>query len=221
MKFEQLQDWIGSEQGMEGEITFMSRYSAAHGLGLPQLPIELGGHKPDWSRLLFAASVLSKSTVPRHTETALMIAHAGILYSEGGKITDASAVLLLQLANRRAVDLAFHRHVLEAGLEERLGAMERILAGRRELTQSVFLTRGSTIQTNAFQRQFWDELEQASWISASAPTASGKTYLVLRWLLNEFVSKQCQLVVFLAPTRALVGEIERELLDLAVDHTID
>ncbi|HEY4942304.1 MAG TPA: DEAD/DEAH box helicase [Rhizomicrobium sp.] len=221
MKLEQLQDWIVSEQGMKAEVELISRYSAAQSLGLVQTPLDLSGYKPDWPRLIFAASVLSKSSVPRHAEAALMVAHAGVLYSKNERIQDASAVLLLQLANQRAVDLALLRGLIRQGLDERLGATEGILAARRELAQSVFLARGSTIQTNAFQRQFWDELENASWISASAPTASGKTYLVLRWLLNEFVSQRCKLAVFLAPTRALVGEIERQLLDLAVEHQIE
>jgi hypothetical protein len=41
------------------------------------------------------------------------------------------------------------------------------------------------------------------------------------WLLNEFAVGRARLAVFLAPTRALVGEIERELLEFAPIHRID
>ena len=118
------------------------------------------------------------------------------------------------------MNLGVLREHLSARYDERLGVSERMLLTRRELEQSVFTVRGPAITTNRFQRRFWDELQRASWVSASAPTASGKTYLVLQWLLNEFVADHAKLAVFLAPTRALVGEIERELLDLSAEHQI-
>jgi uncharacterized DUF497 family protein len=72
----------------------------------------------------------------------------------------------------------FHRRVPERRPQQ-LGASEQMLLARRELQQSVFPAKGVTIVANRSQREFWDELERASRVSASAPTASGKTYLVL------------------------------------------
>src|SRR5690606_22135995 len=46
------------------------------------------------------------------------------------------------------------------------------------------------------------------------PTAAGKTFLMLNWLLKEFENDIVRLAVVLAPTRALVGEIEKQLLEL-------
>src|SRR5690606_1378340 len=126
---------------------------------------ELASYSPDWRRLLFAGSVLAKGGRSQHTDAALMTAHAGLLYSGRPEVRDASAVLLTQLANHRALRLAESRGALPEGLEKRLGAVGAMLSARRELTQSVFLARGDTIQTNAFQRQFWDELEAAAWVS--------------------------------------------------------
>src|SRR5690606_10823808 len=45
----------------------------------------------------------------------------------------------------------------------------------------------------------------------SAPTASGKTFLVLQWLIDQLIAGESQVAVYLAPTRALVSEIETNL----------
>jgi superfamily II DNA/RNA helicase len=91
---------------------------------------------------------------------------------------------------------------------------------RRELLQTIFLQNENSIIANNFQRQLWDDLNQSAWVSASAPTAAGKTFLVLQWLTNEFISGRAELAVFLAPTRALVGEIERELAELSISRGV-
>jgi hypothetical protein len=215
MTLEELHDWILSPEGMQSQIALLSQFAAAKSIGLSALAPDLNRFVPDWPRLIFAGSILASRIAPRNNDAALTIAQAGLLYSNDERVSDASAVILMQLANHRAVQLAESRGILRSDLHARLGTVEKMLSARRELSQSVFLSKGDTIHANAFQRQFWDELERAAWVSASAPTASGKTYLILRWLLNQFVAKRSRLAVFLAPTRALVGEIERELLELA------
>ena len=52
---------------------------------------------------------------------------------------------------------------------------------------------------------------EARWTSATAPTAAGKTFLVLNWLLREVESGAVRLGIFVVPTRALISEIEKEL----------
>ncbi|WP_348522408.1 DEAD/DEAH box helicase [Bradyrhizobium liaoningense] len=62
------------------------------------------------------------------------------------------------------------------------------------------------------QRQsIWNRARNPqSWISASAPTASGKTFLVLQWLIDEMKASGATIAVYLAPTRALVPGIRAE-----------
>jgi DEAD/DEAH box helicase len=218
MTLSELQRWITSPDGMLAEMTLLSRYAAAKSVGVNRFSPEIESLSPNWPRLLLAGSILTSSDQPSDIEAALMIAHAGLLVAGGGKIADASATLLAQLANHRAIDLAKLRGIIPFDMETRLGALERMLATRRELKQSVFLPVGEPIMTNQFQQQLWEKLQHGRWVSASGPTASGKTYLVLRWLLNEFFVGGPRLAIFLAPTRALVGEIENELLTLCSIH---
>ncbi len=199
----------------------LSRLVAAKSIGgLSVQGGDLVEHRPDWSRLLFAGSILSASESPTANEAALTVAQAGLLHSADQRISEASATVLTQLANHRAVRLAIDREHLAPDFDERIGVSEQMLLTRRELEHSVFPITGHAITANRFQKRFWDELRSAAWVSASAPTASGKTYLVLQWLLNEFAANHATLAVFLAPTRALVGEIERQLLELCADYEI-
>src|SRR5215207_277854 len=133
MKLEELQRWILSEQGLSRELELVARYSAARNLNLQVLASDLADHAPDWRRLLFAGSVLTKDAIPEASETALMVAHAGLLHSGKPKVIDASATLLTQLANHRAIHLAESRGVLSNGLDQRLGTIEQMLLARREL----------------------------------------------------------------------------------------
>jgi hypothetical protein len=221
MTLEELQSWILSPAGLADELRTLARYAAVRSIGgLTSPDTQLAEHHPDWNRLLFAGSILSASAAPQANETALTVAQTGLLHSGDRRIAEASATVLTQLANHRAVRLAIDREFLAEHFDERLGATEQMLLARREFAQSVSPARGNSITANRFQRRFWDELQRAAWVSASAPTASGKTYLVLQWLLNEFAVKRAKLAVFLAPTRALVGEIERELLELSAEHRI-
>ncbi|MBK8176627.1 MAG: DEAD/DEAH box helicase [Rhodospirillales bacterium] len=221
MTLEELQSWILSPEGLAYELRILSRYTAARSIGgLSATDSQIQDYRPDWKRLLFAGSVLSASDSPESNEMALAVAQAGLLHSGDRRVAEASATVLTQLANHRAVRLAIDRNVLAEEFDERFGATEQMLLARRELVQSLSPIRGHAITANRFQRSFWDELQRASWVSASAPTACGKTYLVLQWLLNEFAAQRTKLAVFLAPTRALVGEIERELLEISAAYEI-
>jgi superfamily II DNA/RNA helicase len=70
------------------------------------------------------------------------------------------------------------------------------------------------LQVNDFQQRFWTQAAGERWLSASAPTASGKTYLVLQWLIDQVITGETRVAVYLAPTRALVSEIESNLKSL-------
>ncbi|HAE41371.1 MAG TPA: DEAD/DEAH box helicase [Clostridiales bacterium] len=221
MTLNDLHKWIISSDGLKDEIAILNRYSASNEFAYLQKSSDILNYSPDWKRLLFAASILSISQETQENETALRIALAGILYSDSQVTIDASAMILTQLSNQRSVKLAVDKEFLLDGIEGRVGIIGRLLIERRELENLVIPAKDDPICASRFQKVFWDKLNTFSWVSASAPTASGKTYLVLQWLLNEFRLKRANLAVFLAPTRALVGEIEREIQIQNTEYGID
>lgn len=166
----------------------------------------------DWSRLILAGSILAQSPERPAQEAALRIATGAVILSHRVDVRDAGAVLFDKLSNARSVALAAERDFIEEGLEDRLGVGLRLEAMRRRVAGSILRKgQGDRLSVNGFQKAFWDAAEtEGTWVSASAPTASGKTWLVLQWLI-EWISGEPGVVIYLAPTRALVGEIETEL----------
>ncbi|UXN05123.1 DEAD/DEAH box helicase [Bartonella sp. HY406] len=177
----------------------------------------------DWQRLLFAASILVRSENTLHREASLRIATGAILLSNSDIIRDAAAVIFEKLSNHRAILLAEQRGYLTPDLETRLGVLLRIENQRKQLENSILLeASGELLPVNQFQHDFWKAASNnKAWLSASAPTASGKTFLVLKWLVDSIATNKIQRVIYLAPTRALVSEIETTLNEIAIQAHIN
>ena len=213
MNLESLQNWIVSAEGLNHEITDLRTWSVRrsfHGAAARERSLE-AEQTPDWRRLLLAASVLAESQNADHQETALMAAQAAVAFGPDGVVQDSGALVLTQLSNMRAVELAQERKLVVPALEQRLGGTQRLIATRRIVDSAISLNLRSTISASEFQRDLWQSLLDAQWTSATAPTAAGKTFLVLNWLLGQVEVGIVTLGVFLAPTRALVSEIEKQL----------
>lgn len=207
-----LQAWLISE-GVGADIAALTKLTARSEISnLADDPQAIKTEDLDWERLILAGSILARSERRVDQEAALRIAVAAISLAEETKIRDAGAVLLDKLSNFRAITLAVGRGLVADGLEERLGVSLRLESQRREIDRSILVdTTGHWLEVNEFQQRFWNSASEATWLSASAPTASGKTFLVLQWLIDQVGSGKATVAIYLAPTRALVSEIESNL----------
>lgn len=210
-----LQAWLMSE-GVGDDIAALTKLTARSELSnLADDPQTINPANVDWQRLILAASILARSERRADQEAALRIAVAAISLVDDAKVHDAGAVLFNKLSNFRAITLAVSRGMVADGLDERLGVSLRLESQRREMDRSVLVgTSGRWLEVNEFQQRFWIGASAATWSSASAPTASGKTFLVLQWLVDQLGSGEATIAVYLAPTRALVSEIETTLESL-------
>jgi superfamily II DNA/RNA helicase len=110
--------------------------------------------------------------------------------------------------------------LLPRDLEERLPLPARIEWTRRKLENVVHLADETTISVNRFQRQLWLELEVNDWISFSAPTSAGKSYIVTRWVLDLVRRRHPVTIVYLVPTRALISQVEGDLNALVKESSL-
>ncbi|PDT01608.1 DEAD/DEAH box helicase [Rhizobium chutanense] len=177
----------------------------------------------DWPRLMLAASILARSDKRAHKEASLRIATGATLLPTSEPIRDAAAVLFDKLSNHRSAALAEQRGRVRPNLASRLGIALRMEDQRRLLESSVLLeASGDRLAVNEFQLKFWTAAAEArTWLSASAPTASGKTFLVLKWLVDSLGAGKVKRAVYLAPTRALVSEIEASLTEIISQSGLD
>src|SRR5258708_2885269 len=77
----------------------------------------------EWQRLLFAGSILARSSIGPHREAALRIATGALLLAKDQSVRDAGAIILRKLSNQRAVDLALDKGRIKPDLDSRLGVV--------------------------------------------------------------------------------------------------
>jgi hypothetical protein len=165
----------------------------------------------DWRFLLFCASVLAKSEDAECQEHSLRIATAAMTLSEEAEVRDAAALLLNDLGNRRTIQLSQQRGLLHGEITNRVGFSARLAWMRRQLEQTIVLGGGETFIGNTFQKRFWDEVDSVSWLSVSAPTSVGKSFIALHWLADELGRRGNGLAIIVVPTRALIHQFEMDL----------
>lgn len=217
MKPNELFDWLTSE-AIKADITRLTQLTVAYEIDnlTENFVCEDLQSEFDWERLLLAGSILARSTERKHQEVALRIATASVTLDTKLTVRDAGAVLFEKLSNHRSADLAEERGMVSPERDSRFGVSMRLEANRRQFEDSVLVeSNGTWLNVNDFQREFWSGASSnESWLSASAPTASGKTFLVLQWLINRMLTNNTGVAIYLAPTRALVTEIESSLKEL-------
>lgn len=223
MSLADLQTWL-LQTGIREDLDAVTQQTVRLELdNLAPTPSARSVETIEWPRLLLAGSILARSDQRAYQEAALRIATAAINLSDDRTLKDAAAVLLSKLSNFRAIKLANDRDMLAPNLDERLGISLRLEAQRREMDGSVLIqSSGAWLQVNDFQQRFWTNAIGERWLSASAPTASGKTFLVLQWLIDQVIAGETRVTVYLAPTRALVSEIEGNLqVLLGKKHSVE
>ncbi|MBN8612405.1 MAG: DEAD/DEAH box helicase [Deltaproteobacteria bacterium] len=166
----------------------------------------------DWRYLLLAASVLAQSEDGRCQATALRLAQA-CLCDEGVTETqkDAAALILDALANHPSIRLAEHRRLLKPSFADRLPGAARVEFTNRLHTHSIEGEGDTHLRVNRFQHKLWDHVMKDGWVSVSAPTSAGKSFILARWIVELNRGSTDMTVVYVVPTRALISQVERDL----------
>lgn len=216
MTRDELKNWI-IHNILKDEINHLFRYFAA--LSVTQLKDypenlneDIKDYKPDWKKLILAGSVFAQCTDEISNDLALLIAHSGLLYSNKKIVQKAAIEILSQAQNQRTIQLWNLLHIKNKKQIETIGTLSALASFKNKMSSEIITENNFIIHANVFQKKLWETLKNAQKVGVSAPTASGKTFIILHWILSLFKSKKSNLMVYLAPTRALVGEIERQFL---------
>jgi hypothetical protein len=212
MTHDEFNTWLLNE-AISDDFQAVSRLSATAEFPQLDLPEDLRERAGtvDWQRLILAAGFLARGKDQKMQDAALRIATSAITLRPRTAFSDAAAVLLLQLGNSRAIRLAETRERISPDFQSRLGVSSLLGAARLMIGDSILLERpGTWIAANHFQKEFWEKINtRPGWLSASAPTATGKTFIVLRWLGEQLATPEMKRAVYIAPTRALVSPASR------------
>lgn len=172
--------------------------------------------RPEWGYALTCASLLAQINSERAQDAALRIAQGAMLGSDTTADQRAAGALLMErLGNRRGLKLAADRQVdtpsvSESTWEQAPGALQMDVIKRR-LELAIFARGFGEVAGNRFQRELWSSLEDAQWVSASAPTSAGKSFIVRLWFGQVARASTAFVGIYLVPTRALIEEVSREI----------
>ncbi|HEU4678684.1 MAG TPA: DEAD/DEAH box helicase, partial [Terrimicrobiaceae bacterium] len=167
----------------------------------------------DWSYALRSASVLASAQIERAQDAALRIAQtclsAGAEVNEGHR--RAAALILERMGNQLALRLADERDLVEDEAWAKAPVPLAMDVIHRRLELSIPSKTGRALPVNQFQRDFWTAARSASWVSVSAPTSAGKSYIVAAWFKEQIEAQGHFRGVYIVPTRALIDEVSHEL----------
>jgi hypothetical protein len=166
----------------------------------------------DWNHALFCCSALTTASSERAQEAALRVAQ-GCLSAATAEPAhhNAAAVLLERLGNRPAVKLAERRELVEVDAWDKAPSPLQLDVIHSRLALTISVADGESIAANRFQREFWNRASNYLWLSVSAPTSAGKSYVVKRWFGERLAATEGFRGVYLVPTRALIEEVTNDL----------
>lgn len=167
-----------------------------------------------WVYGLLCASAATESRSTQVQDAVLRVLQACLQDPEARDEEREAAVLLLERSgNRPAINLAAARDLVDPNAWTSAPATMQLDVIRRRLDLRVDLANGDHVTTNAFQRSFWNAANENTWVSVSAPTSAGKSFIVKQWFLDAAARKTQFVGVYLVPTRALIEEVSADFGD--------
>jgi hypothetical protein len=177
---------------------------------LPAVSYEHANQAVDWNFALLCSSALTGSSQHAAQDAVLRVAQACLLGEDLDR-RQAAGALLERLGNRPSLELAARRDLLPNDPWTDLPAPLQLDVIRRRLELSIFPEGREPISANPFQRDFWTAATNSQWVSISAPTSAGKSFIVKRWLEDRARATEVFQGVCIVPTRALIEEVSRDL----------
>lgn len=165
----------------------------------------------DWKYLLQCASLLSQAHTANCEDSALRIAQHCLIQFPADNFADAACVILDTLTNKPSIRLAESRNLVKPDPSSRLPLPLRTAWLRREMEHLVVVGDGHELSLNRFQRNVWHATNTTQILSITAPTSTGKSFLLCQWLAEYFRDNPKAFVVYLVPTRALIQQVENDL----------
>ena len=128
-----------------------------------------------------------------------------ILFSRIGNLT--ATRFLTKLINNKG-ESKFQENVI----------LTQELAQKR-FDNSVLINQKPYLLTD-FQKELYESLQHDTYISISAPTSSGKSFIIKKYIEYLFTNNQKYCVFYIVPSRALINQVSEELRSELPEITI-
>ena len=173
----------------------------------------------DWNNLIGIASALSYSDNSQLLDAALRISQTALIEESTTKLQkEASAIILLSLTNKPAIQLAIDRKLIAEDFIENLPFTIK-LQNNKSLFENSILLKENILHLNKFQSKVHSCFGNNDAISISAPTSAGKSYILCNLIIEELLKGEIN-VVYIVPTRALISQVEYDLRKLLASYQL-
>lgn len=213
MSMKDLPNWLVNNKGFIKRLERLTILSVVGQFPSVKALNEQNISDSDVSYLLTCGSILSQSNDELCQDAALRISQYCLVNSYSVQRKDSAALILDALANNATVELAIEKGFLRKGFEKRLPIAGQLEAMKRKIEHTIEIGNDKFIYANKFQSEFWDSAQQNEWISVSAPTSVGKSFILESWVEDFIYKKDKSLIVYLVPTRALISEVYESILN--------
>ncbi|MDQ8738245.1 DEAD/DEAH box helicase [Paenibacillus sp. LHD-38] len=177
----------------------------------------------DWNYLITCASAFALSEESVCLDTAFRIAHVCLSSETTSEEQKAGAAVVLdRLTNSPSLKLAIERGYLSNDYADKFPTMFQLERINRGIQYSVIgKDMESLISVNRFQADVYNGSRETDWLSVSAPTSSGKSFILLE-ILNDFLKNEMKkIVVYIVPTRSLIQQVENDVAQSILEHEIE
>lgn len=160
----------------------------------------------------FLASILSSSDDENHQLKAIAFGVLTFLnYPDDTRFENLCYIILSRTGN---IQLSKHlKSYSTFELSDAINHFDNIL--KIELATSHFSSGlkigDEKILTSNYQMNIWDAMNNFQGISISAPTSSGKSFILQNYFINECLTKKRFTGLYVVPTRALISEVSIDL----------
>ena len=150
-------------------------------------------------------------------EAALRIAQTCLEQHCNEEQKGAAVFILERLSNHRAFLLAVSRCLTSKNILHELPIGLKFEINKLKLSNSVEVG-DRVILLNKFQKDVFHKASGNSALSISAPTSSGKSFVLYQLLLSRI--KTYKNIIYIVPTRSLVDQVENDLNDLVDEYNL-
>lgn len=214
MSVDQISDRIWGDASFRKAFHELRVTASAYTLGENVTrPIEILKIK-NWFHLLRCAAVLLESTRESHHESGLRIVYSALQISDHENVKGYAIALLLRQANLPSVELAISKNLVPEEIIQLLPIELEIEAKSGQIASTISYGSDQAFVGNLFQNQLWSSLESNSWVSASAPTSAGKSFLLEKWIQKVVTDTEESTIFYIVPTRALISQVEKDIRSL-------
>ena len=172
--------------------------------------------------LLKCASILALSSTPHCQDAALRVAQHVLATSNSESKRTAAASILDSMTNRAAIRLAVTRNYVSEDYWKDLPVGIQLDRLQRQVHCSILNTSDNVLEyLNRFQIDAYRAAQEQEFVSVSAPTSAGKSFVLLRIVMMLLNERSADTIVYIAPTRALIQQVEIDLVDVFSRRHLD